>query len=260
MIRILVVDDQKLIRVGIKVLLEKAAEIDIVGSVKDGEGALAEISEVQPDIVLLDIDLPGINGLKVARQINFNFPEVNVIMLSSHKEESYVTQAMNSGAKGYLLKSVSAEELEWSIKLVYQGYSAFKSELLSNFTTENKSKNPPERKSSTLSAPSLNSQQQISPRQKSPLSAPATTVTVMTSTPVDQNDAELAKMEAILTRNHIHRRYSKYAARDRHYRNNRLINDVKLNQIKKTMTSFEFSLLVFIILFALGILVFVALS
>ncbi len=276
MIRILVVDDQNLILVGIKALLEKAAEIEIVESAQDGEIALEKIAEVNPDVVLLDIDLPGIDGLTVASQISSKFPQVKVIMLSSHEDTSYVSQAMDAGAKGYLLKSVAADELEWSIKLVYQGYSAFKSELLPDFTSENSHRSDllgSKSVSPHLSVPFLNQQQKISAEMSSgdklpaspqatttQKSSPGTTVTATSSTPVTQDDGELAKMEALLTRNHIHQQYSQYAKRDRHYKNNRIIDDVKLNQIKKTIMSFEFKLLVLIILFSLGFLAFVALS
>ncbi len=105
MIRTLIVDDQNLIREGLRVLLEKATEIKIVGDAKDGESALQKIEAIQPDVVLLDIDLPGIDGLIVSKRINLKFPEIKVIMLSSYEDESYVSKATESGAKGYLLKS-----------------------------------------------------------------------------------------------------------------------------------------------------------
>ncbi|MEM8722016.1 MAG: response regulator transcription factor [Cyanobacteria bacterium P01_G01_bin.39] len=241
MIRILIVDDQNLIREGIKFLLEKAAEIEIVGVAKDGESALEKITVLQPDIVLLDIDLPGIDGLTVANKISRKFPQIKVVMLSSHEDDSYVEQAMAAGAKGYLLKNVSSEELSWSIKLVYQGYSAFKSELLTTFA-------------STKTAPSP---LRATIEEKSSLD---NEIPSNASTSVAQNNVELSQMEALLTRNHLQQQYAKYAPDRRSSRNGRYVNNVKLNQIKKTMKSFEFKLLVFIILFSLGFLVFVALS
>ncbi|MEN9567459.1 MAG: hypothetical protein RLZZ69_2655 [Cyanobacteriota bacterium] len=137
MIRTLIVDDQNIIRKGIKVLLENSTEIELVGFAENGETALAKIAATQPDIVLLDINLPDIDGIAVANQLAVKFPKVKVIMLSSYEDESYVSQAIKSSAKGYLLKNISSEELEWSIKLVHQGYSAFKSELLTSLNPEN---------------------------------------------------------------------------------------------------------------------------
>ncbi|MEO1341855.1 MAG: response regulator transcription factor, partial [Cyanobacteria bacterium J06635_13] len=138
MIRTLIVDDQNIIREGIRVLLENSTEIELVGFAQDGETALAEIGAVKPDVVLLDINLPGIDGFTVANQIDAKYPQVKTIMLSGYEDESYVRQAVASSAKGYLLKNISAEELEWSIRLVHQGYSAFKSELLSSLEPINR--------------------------------------------------------------------------------------------------------------------------
>ena len=93
MIRTLIVDDQNIIREGIKVLLENSAEIELVGFAIDGETALKKIEESKPDVVLLDINLPGIDGLTVANQINEAFPNIKVIMLSSYEDEAYVGES-----------------------------------------------------------------------------------------------------------------------------------------------------------------------
>jgi len=222
MIRILIVDDQNLIRQGIKVLLQNSPDIEIVGEFQDGESVLQTIATLGPDIVLLDIELPGIDGLTVVKKISLEFPQIKVIMLSSYEDKSYVNKATASGAKGYLLKNVSAEELSWSIKLVYQGYSAFKSELLTELTPEQKSESVT---SSTLKRQTVQ-QRDISPSPK---------------TSASSNTAMLqeAKME---------------------HGKNRVFYNPRLNKLKKTVTSFEFKLLVFVILFSLGFLVFVALS
>lgn len=252
MIRILIVDDQNLIRQGIKVLLEHSTDIEIVGAEQDGETALQSIKTLMPDVVLLDIDLPDIDGLIVAKKIHLKFPEVKVIMLSSHEDQSYIRKATESGAKGYILKNVSAEELEWSIKLVYQGYSAFKSELLAKITPRKKSE------SSTSSTSSTSSVSESKALQKQDIATQAE-VPVAAKTPTPDQIA-VANMEALLARKHMEHKYSKYYDDSRHYRGSGLFYNPKLNRLKKTMVSFEFKLLVFIILFSLGFLVFVALS
>jgi len=246
MIRILIVDDQNLIRQGIKVLLQNSPDIEIVGEFQDGESVLQTIATLGPDIVLLDIELPGIDGLTVVKKISLEFPQIKVIMLSSYEDKSYVNKATASGAKGYLLKNVSAEELSWSIKLVYQGYSAFKSELLTELTPEQKSESVT---SSTLKRQTVQ-QRDISPSPKT--SASSNTAMLQ--------EAKMADMEALLTKNHIHQKYAKYPDYNRQHGKNRVFYNPRLNKLKKTVTSFEFKLLVFVILFSLGFLVFVALS
>ncbi|MGB5632023.1 MAG: response regulator transcription factor [Waterburya sp.] len=248
MIRTLIVDDQHLIREGIKALLKTATEIEIVGAVNDGESALRKVETIRPDVVLLDIDLPGIDGLTVANEINLKFPQVKIIMLSSYEEESYVSKSIELGAKGYLLKNVTSEELEWSIKLVHQGYSTFKSELLTTLISRKKLA------SLVSSVPEIKPGQQTDVFSMSQISASSQSPTQ------PETEAEVARMEALLARNHTYQKYSKYSDYSRQHRRSRLFDNVKLNQVKKTIMSFEFQLLVFIILFSLGFLVFVALS
>ena len=237
MIRTLVVDDQNIIREGIKVLLEGSTDIELVGFAVDGETALKEVEASNPDVVLLDINLPGIDGLTVANQINAAFPEIKVIMLSSYEEEKYVGKAMASSAKGYLLKNVSAEELEWSIKLVHQGYSAFKSELLTSYT-ESKQK-------AAVKPKALEEIEVVSVNQQD-------NTTIASSKP-NNNSSEL---ELRLAKNQVRQKYSKFKKQ----RRGLAFHDVNVSRAKKTMMSFEFKLLVFIVLFSLGLLVSYALS
>jgi DNA-binding NarL/FixJ family response regulator len=235
MIRTLIVDDQNIIRKGIKVLLENSAEIELIGFAEDGESALSEIEATQPDIVLLDINLPGIDGITVAHKVATQFPQIKVIMLSSYEDEHYVSQAMASNAKGYLLKSVSAEELEWSIKLVHQGYSAFKSELL---------------------APLVPKDQQTSLESISPVEVvPVANILALPSPSFPKTETEPDELERLLARNHVRQQHSTFQQQ----RNSRYSN-IHTSRTKKMLMSFEFQLLVFVILFSLGFLVFVALS
>jgi DNA-binding NarL/FixJ family response regulator len=242
MIRTLIVDDQNIIRKGIKVLLEDSTEIELVGFAENGETALAKIAATQPDIVLLDINLPDIDGIAVANQLAVKFPKVKVIMLSSYEDESYVSQAIKSSAKGYLLKNISSEELEWSIKLVHQGYSAFKSELLTSLNPENQ-------QIKLKSTNSLAKAHKVFPPEQN-LAPPTSSVP---SPPADKKSAEL---ELLLARNQVRQKYSAF----KQQRQNSGFHDVTISRAKKTMMSFEFKLLIFIILFSLGFLVFVALS
>jgi DNA-binding NarL/FixJ family response regulator len=241
MIRTLIVDDQNIIRKGIEVLLEKSAEIKLVGFAENGESALKEIEAAQPDVVLLDINLPDIDGIAVANKIAAKFPKIKVIMLSSYDDERYVSQAMASNAKGYLLKNVSAEELEWSIKLVYQGYSAFKSELLTPLVSKDQKAtlepiNPP-----------------ITPVEKIPV-IPVEKVLALPSMPKTSTTPD--ELELLLARNHYRQDQAPKKTQNK-YSN---FNDPRMTRTRKMLTSFEFKLLVLIILFSLSFLVFVGLS
>ncbi|PSB06114.1 hypothetical protein C7B62_23685 [Pleurocapsa sp. CCALA 161] len=244
MIRTLIVDDQNIIRRGIKVLLEDSAEIELIGCAEDGKTALKQIEATQPDVVLLDINLPDIDGIAVANQVASKFPNVKVIILSTYEDESYVSRAIESSAKGYLLKNVSAEELEWSIKLVHQGYSAFKSELLTPLNRENQQTNPTNRKSiNSVETLKIIPTENNLPLPTSPMSSP-------------QVDKKSAELELLLAKNQVRQKYSALNQQ----RNNSGFHDVTISRAKKTMMSFEFKLLVLIILFSLGFLTFVALS
>lgn len=237
MIRTLIVDDQNIIRKGIEVLLTDSTEIELIGYAEDGESALREVEQTQPDVVLLDIHLPGIDGLTVADRISVKFPDTKVIMLSTSEDDNNVRQAMASSAKGYLLKNVSSKELEWSIKLVHQGYSAFKSELLTSLDLKQAGLKS-NRHMEELKAVSANNRSNGA-----------------SATPASKQKANSDELELLLARNQVRKKYSHYKQR-----RNMAFHDVNVSRVKKTMMSFEFKLLVFIILFSLSFLVFVALS
>ncbi len=130
MIRIFLVDDQNLVQQGIKSLLDRDLELDVVATVKDGRTAVKEIERLRPDIVLLDIEMPGMNGITTTKYISRVSPNTKVIILSSHEEKKYVTQALMAGAKGYILKSSLMTDLKQAIVAVNNGYSQVDSRLL----------------------------------------------------------------------------------------------------------------------------------
>jgi len=123
MIRILLVDDQKLVRQGLKALLELDPELDIIGSVSDGQAAIEQVDVLNPDIALIDIRMPGMDGVTATRIISERFPETKTIVLSGYDDEEYLAEALRSGAKGYLLKDTPVEELISVIRAVYKGYT-----------------------------------------------------------------------------------------------------------------------------------------
>lgn len=118
---VLLADDHSLVRAGIRTLLEAAGNIDVVGEAGDGRSVLKLVKDLKPRIVLLDIAMPGLNGLEVAARISKDFPETSVIMLSMHANEEYVLQALRAGAAGYLLKDAATAELELALRSVLHG-------------------------------------------------------------------------------------------------------------------------------------------
>jgi DNA-binding NarL/FixJ family response regulator len=120
-IRVLLADDHALVRAGIRALLQNLAGIEVVGEADDGREALRLIGELRPDVVLMDIAMPGLNGLEAVARVAKEFPDVRVIMLSMHANEEYVLQALRSGAAGYLLKGARTAELELAVTSVAHG-------------------------------------------------------------------------------------------------------------------------------------------
>ncbi|MEO8340598.1 MAG: response regulator transcription factor [Nitrospirota bacterium] len=120
-IRVLLADDHVLVRQGIRSLLEKLDEIEVVGDVGDGREAVELSKTLQPDIVFMDIAMPGLNGLEAVTRMKMECPTTRVIMLSMHAGEEYFQQALDSGATGYLLKDADRVELELAIRTVIRG-------------------------------------------------------------------------------------------------------------------------------------------
>jgi DNA-binding NarL/FixJ family response regulator len=120
-IRVLLADDHTLVRAGIRALLEKLPGLEIAGEASDGREVLDLIKARQPDVVLMDISMPNLNGLHSLARITRDFPNVRVIILSMHQNDEYVWQALKSGAAGYLLKKAATAELETAVQRVVHG-------------------------------------------------------------------------------------------------------------------------------------------
>jgi DNA-binding NarL/FixJ family response regulator len=120
-IRVLLVDDHVLMREGLIQLFSLEADIHVIGEASDGFEALEKIALERPDIVLLDIHLPVIDGIAVVRQISHQFPEVATLMLTMYRQNQQIVDAMRNGARGYLLKSASIQEVTQAIRSVHAG-------------------------------------------------------------------------------------------------------------------------------------------
>jgi DNA-binding NarL/FixJ family response regulator len=135
MIRLLLVDDQNLICQGLKAVLNQEADLEVVGTAENGQIALQLVTTLQPNIVLMDIRMPVMNGIEATRLINERFPEIKVLTLSTFDDDLNIAQSMRAGAKGYLLKDMPASELVEAIRLVDRGYSQMAPGLMEKLLT-----------------------------------------------------------------------------------------------------------------------------
>ena len=122
-IKIVIADDHALLRQGIKNVLSLEPDFDVIGEAADGEEALSKIESLKPDILLLDVNMPHMNGLEVTKRLKAANAPVKVIILTIHDDESYVLEVIKSGAVGYLLKDIEPGMLVKTIRLVYEGQS-----------------------------------------------------------------------------------------------------------------------------------------
>jgi DNA-binding NarL/FixJ family response regulator len=124
-IRILMADDHRVVRRGLCLLLESQPGFQVVAEASDGRQAVALAAEHTPDIVVLDVAMPLLNGIEAARQISAKFPQIGIVFLSMHSDESYVLKALKSGGKAYLLKESAEYDLINAIRAVDDGKAFF---------------------------------------------------------------------------------------------------------------------------------------
>jgi DNA-binding NarL/FixJ family response regulator len=122
-IRVVLADDHALVRRGVRAVLEAAGDIEVVAEAEAGDKALSLVEAHRPDVLLTDIEMPGLTGLELAERVVREFPETRVLVLSIHKQKDYVTRALSSGARGYLLKDAGERECEAAVRAVHRGES-----------------------------------------------------------------------------------------------------------------------------------------
>jgi DNA-binding NarL/FixJ family response regulator len=132
-LRVLLADDHTLVRAGIRALLEKLPGVEVAGEASDGREVLDLIKARQPDVVLMDISMPNLNGLQALGRITRDFSQVRVVILSMHHNDEYVWQALKAGAAGYLLKKAATTELQATLNHVRSGEIYLSREIASQF-------------------------------------------------------------------------------------------------------------------------------
>ena len=143
MIRVLLVDDQSLIRQGLRVLLELDAQLEVVGEAENGQAAINLVEQLQPDVILMDIRMPIMDGVAATREICKKFTQIKVLVLTTFDDDEYVTAAMNYGATGYLLKDTPSEELAIAIRAVDKGYTQLAPGIVKKLLTPTPIQSPP---------------------------------------------------------------------------------------------------------------------
>jgi NarL family two-component system response regulator LiaR len=123
MIRVLVADDHDVVREGIAGFLNAFDDLELVGEARDGEEAVSLCGQVQPDVILMDIVMPGMDGIEATHQILAKYPEVRIVILTSFNDEDSVQNGLQAGAISYLLKNASIHEMSSAIRAAYQGKS-----------------------------------------------------------------------------------------------------------------------------------------
>ncbi len=152
--RVLLADDHTLVRAGVRKLLESMPNIEVVGEADDGRKVLLMAEQLQPDLVLMDLSMPGLTGLEATARLVRAWPKMQIVVLSMHQNEEYVRQAMRSGARAYLLKDAAPEELELALQAVLCGQTYISSAVAKSVVAGNAV--PGEVQSSTV---------QLTPRQ-----------------------------------------------------------------------------------------------
>lgn len=135
-VRILIVDDEKLIRQGLRTLLELESDFEVVGEAANGREAIKKFEELRPDIVLMDVRMPEMNGVEATRAICTTYEEAKIIILTTFNEEEFLFEGIRAGATGYLLKDVSSDELSQAIRVVKSGGAMIQPEVATSLLKE----------------------------------------------------------------------------------------------------------------------------
>lgn len=133
--RLLIVEDHTLLRAGLRALLSQDSDIEIVGEASNGRDAIQAVGALSPHLVLMDLNMPGMNGIEAIVDIKRRFPETRVLVLTIHKTDEYIHASLRAGADGYILKDVTHDELRVAIRSVLNGKSYLSPDISSKVIT-----------------------------------------------------------------------------------------------------------------------------
>jgi len=119
-IRVLIADDHEMVREGLQIMIKKIDELEVIGEASNGEQLIMLARRLQPDVIVMDVKMPKFNGIEATKIIKNEFPHIGIVALSSFDEESMILDVLNAGAKAYLLKNASKEEITAAVKAVYR--------------------------------------------------------------------------------------------------------------------------------------------
>ena len=144
-IRILLVDDQRLMREGLRVLLALESDLEVIGEADNGEAALNAYEALQPDVVLMDVRMPGMDGVEATWRLRERWPKARIVILTTFDDDEYVFEALRAGALGYLLKDVSGHDLAQAVRTVAAGGALIEPSVAAKVVAEFASMAPPAR-------------------------------------------------------------------------------------------------------------------
>jgi DNA-binding NarL/FixJ family response regulator len=136
-IRVLIADDHQIVRDGLRSMLEKEPDMEVVATVEDGRATVKMVEELRPDAVIMDISMPGLNGIEATRKITRDFPNIKIIALSMHDDGRFVTNMLKAGASGYLLKDCAFKELSKAIHVVVRTGKSYLSPDITDVVVQN---------------------------------------------------------------------------------------------------------------------------
>lgn len=155
MINILIADDHKMFVDGIESIINDETDVQVVARCYDGQSVFSYLNELQIDVLLLDVNLPDISGIEVCKRIYAEYPKVKVLALSMYNEESFVTEILNNGAQGYILKNTDRAELLKAIRTVYDGQTYFSNAVTQTIMRSLVKSNQPKSPSTRIEIPKI---------------------------------------------------------------------------------------------------------
>jgi DNA-binding NarL/FixJ family response regulator len=207
-IRVLIADDQPVVRDGLAMLLGLIDDVEVVATAADGVEALERACAEQPDIVLMDLRMPRMEGAEATRQILASVPDTRVLVLTTYSDDEFLFPALQAGARGYLTKDATAEEIEHAIRAIVAGQTHLDPAIQQRLVTAVLDHTPPLAASKTAGAPSSDLPDELTPRECDVLKLIASGLS-------NQEIADALVLSNATVKTHINRIFYKTGARDR---------------------------------------------